>query len=431
MTTWRKVRRITVAGQAEIWLVRDSDSGDEKVMKRLLPTAQLLDPGSELRRFSREVRCQSAMDHRGIMPILGHNFSANPPWYVMPKADRSLDDVIGDHPTGMPLSDAAAIFLDVADAVEYAHQQGVLHRDLKPANILEVDGDWVVADFGLCRDLSSDSTTFTRPNTVIGTVAYMAPEQFDNAHEIGPAADVHALGRVLYHMLTGRVPFPYAPLEHVPAEFQYVISKTMVEDPADRYATVAEFAREVEMIAGRSETLAPPAERGQRLLASAMAGHREAASELLALILANDTDEVFYNQIVAKLPCPMLATLQSLNAAAFAEMVRTYDKFSDGGHPFNHVDVIVDFFANVFSTATDPRLRELALKRVMIVGAYHNRFYAGGVFARLIGSLSTPNDILMATNVMRADPHDARWYREYFKNYSLPPSIRDLLEGPA
>ena len=115
MTTWRKVRRITVAGQAEIWLVRDSDSGDEKVMKRLLPTAQLLDPGSELRRFSREVRCQSAMDHRGIMPILGHNFSANPPWYVMPKADRSLDDVIGDHPTGMPLSDAAAIILDDAD----------------------------------------------------------------------------------------------------------------------------------------------------------------------------------------------------------------------------------------------------------------------------------------------------------------------------
>jgi serine/threonine protein kinase len=431
VTTWRRIRRITVAGQAEIWLARDADSGDEAVMKKLLPTAQLHDPDAELRRFAREVRCQSAMDNPGIMPILGHNFSDNPPWYVMPQADRSLEDVIGDHPSGMPISDAAAIVLDVADAVEYAHQQGVLHRDLKPANILEVDGKWVVADFGLCRDLSSDSTTFTRSNTVVGTVAYMAPEQFDNAHAVGPAADVHALGRVLYHMLTGRVPFPYAPLEHVPAEFQYVIAKAMAEDPADRYATVAEFAREVEMIAGRSDSLTPPAERGQRLLASAMAGDRKATGDLLALILANAMDEVFYNQIVAKLPPPMLASLQSLNPSAFAEMVRTYDKFSEGGHPFNHVDVIADFFANVFSTATDPRLRELALRRIMVVGASHNRFYAGEVFARLIGSLSNPNDILMATNVMRADPEDARWYREYLKSYSLPPSIRDFLDGAA
>lgn len=431
MTTWRKIKRITVAGQAEIWLARATESGDEAVMKKLLPTAQLLDPDAELRRFAREVRCQSAMDHPGIMPILGHTFSATPPWYVMPRADRSLEDVIADHPLGVPVNAAAAIFLDVAEAVDYAHQQGVLHRDLKPGNILEVDAAWVVADFGLCRDLASDSTTFTRSNTVVGTVAYMAPEQFDDAHEVGPSADVHALGKVLYHMLTGRVPFPYAPLEHVPAEYQYVISKALAEKPADRYATVAEFAREVEMIAGRSDTLAPPAERGQKLLAKAMAGDADAARDLLALILKNGTDEVFYNQIVAKLPPPMLASLQARNAAAFAEMVRTYDKFSEGGHPFNHVDVIVDFFANVFSTATNPRLRELALKRIMVVGAYHNRFYAGEVFARLIGGLTQPNDILMAANVMRAAPDDARWHREYFNNYSLPPSIRDLLDGAA
>jgi serine/threonine protein kinase len=431
VTTWRKVSRITVAGQAEIWLVRDANSGEEAVMKILLPTAQLLDPDAELRRFEREVRCQSAMDHTGIMPILGYNFSANPPWYVMPQAERSLEDLISQHLSGLPVNEAAGIFLDVAEAVEYAHQQGVLHRDLKPANILEVDGEWVVADFGLCRDLASDSTTFTRSNTVVGTVAYMAPEQFDNAHEVGPSADVHALGKVLYHMLTGHVPFPYVPLEHVPAEFQYVVSKALAENPEDRYATVAEFAREVEMIAGKSDTLAPPAERGQRLLATAMAGDANAAGDLLALILANDTDEVFYNQIVAKLPPPMLASLQARNPAAFAEMVRTYDNFSEGGHPFNHVDVVVDFFANVFATAADPRLRELALKRIMIVGASHNRFYAGEVFSRLIGSLTNPNDILMATNVMRSEPEDARWYREYLKGYSLPPSIRDFLDGAA
>jgi serine/threonine protein kinase len=328
----------------------------------------------------------------------------------------------------MPVEDAAAIFLEVADAVEYAHQQGVFHRDVKPANILEVDSRWTVADFGMCRDLASDSTTFTRSNSVVGTVAYMAPEQFDNAHEIGPPADVHALGRVLYHMLTGRAPFPYQPLDVVPAQFRYVISKAMAEAPADRYATVAEFAREVEMIAGRSETLAPPAELGQRLLTEAMAGDGDATSDLLDLILANATDEVFYNRIVAKLPVPVLAAFQSLNAAAFAEMVRTFDRFSEGGHPFNHVDVIADFFANVFSASNDPQLRELALRRIMIAGADHNRFYLGEVFARLVGSLKEPTDILMVTNVMRANSYHSRWYRQYLNGYSLPPSIREFLD---
>lgn len=67
----------------------------------------------------------------------------------------------------------------------------------------------------------------------------------------------------------------------------------------------------------------------------------------------------------------------------------------------------------------------------MIVGASHNRYCAGEIFARLIGSVSNPDDILMATNIMRAAPDDARWYSEYLKSYSLPPSIRDFLDGAA
>jgi eukaryotic-like serine/threonine-protein kinase len=82
----------------------------------------------------------------------------------------------------------------VSDAAAYAHEDGVYHRDLKPENILRLRDRLVVGDFGLCRDAMKDSTTFTPVNAVVGTIPYMAPAQYDNAHTIGPQADVFSLG---------------------------------------------------------------------------------------------------------------------------------------------------------------------------------------------------------------------------------------------
>jgi serine/threonine protein kinase len=119
----------------------------------------------------------------------------------MPEAEMTLEDFIKRKPSGVDPTDAAEIVLTVIDAIEYAHEQGVYHRDLKPANILLLDGRWVVGDFGMCRDLTSDSTTITRSNTVVGTVAYIAPEQYDDGHVIDASADVYALGKVFIHLL--------------------------------------------------------------------------------------------------------------------------------------------------------------------------------------------------------------------------------------
>jgi serine/threonine protein kinase len=141
----------------------------------------------------------------------------------------------------MPGGLACKLLLAVADGVDYAHRDGVCHRDLKPENILLLNDRCVVSDFGLCRDLSKDSTTFTQSNTVFGTPYYMASEQYDNAHEIGPQADVFALGRILYHMLTGRLPYRYQHLDLVPRGFDYVVEVSTVEEPRDRYRSVAEF----------------------------------------------------------------------------------------------------------------------------------------------------------------------------------------------
>jgi len=143
---YRRTSKWTTAGQAEIWLARDQESGEEVVMKRLLPDRQLSDPAAELRRFHREVRSQGALEHPGIMPIISWNFSADPPWYTMPRAQRNLGDYIDGNPHGLPEQEVIDIMLQVAEAVSHAHQEGIYHRDIKPGNILKLKGRWVVAD---------------------------------------------------------------------------------------------------------------------------------------------------------------------------------------------------------------------------------------------------------------------------------------------
>lgn len=430
MAKWKRIEKITSAGQAEIFLVENSVTGERAVMKKLHAAPQLEDPSAELRRFQREVRSQRLMNHPGIMSILGSNFVASPPWYVMPAAELSLQEHVDAHPDGLDQDEAVEIILTVMDAVSFAHGQGIYHRDLKPANILRLDGDWVVADFGLCRDLNSDSTTFTQSNRVVGTIAYMAPEQYDDGHRIDETADVFALGRILFHLLTGRVPFPYMRIGAAPAEFRFLLTKAIAEEPGDRYASVDEFRRQIDLIVGASDDLTPAVERAKTLLTKTLRSDAAATQALLELILSSAHDEEFNTKFVAELPEPVLASLQAASEVAFGQMVRTFDEFSEGGHPFSYVDVVADFFARVFKIARDEAIRRIALNRIMIVGEAHNRFYVGEVFARIVNGLKDPHEILLAVDVMQAGPQTARWYSGYLKSSkgSLAPAILAVLD---
>lgn len=241
---WVPKEKLASGGQAEIWLAEDFHLGTKVAMKRLYPSRLDADRAAELRRFAREVRTQHVLSerHGGIMPIIDGDFDSDPPFYIMPLASETLRDVITRHPSGLSTGMTAAILEVVCDAVMYAHSRNVYHRDLKPENILKLRVGWVVGDFGLCRDVAAGSTTFTQTNAGFGTFAYMAPEQYDNAHVVGPQADVFALGRILYHMLTGKSPAPYQHLDRLPAEYRDFVAIATAESPEDRYPSVREFS---------------------------------------------------------------------------------------------------------------------------------------------------------------------------------------------
>src|SRR5262249_39307911 len=159
--------------------------------------------------------------------------------------------------------EAAAWVAGAADALQYAHDRGVVHRDIKPSNlILDGGGRLHITDFGLAKR-DAGEVTMTFDGHVLGTPAYMAPEQIEGAHRVDGRADVYALGVVLYRLLTGEVPFrgttrmlldqvrhdePRAPRrlnDRIPRDLETITLKAMAKEPPRRYATARELAADL------------------------------------------------------------------------------------------------------------------------------------------------------------------------------------------
>ena len=165
---------------------------------------------AEVARFRSEAAAAARLEHPNIVPVYEVGDCDGQPYFVMKYIEgTTLARRLADGP--MTASDTAALLLTVSQAVQFAHERGVLHRDLKPSNILiDNQGRPHVSDFGLAKQVTATSD-LTRSGAVLGTPSYMAPEQAaGNRGQLGPASDVYSLGTILYQMLTGRPPFQAA-----------------------------------------------------------------------------------------------------------------------------------------------------------------------------------------------------------------------------
>lgn len=206
-------------------------------------------------RFAREVRIMRRLDHPNLpRTIDGGVDSAGLPYLAMEYLDgRSLRDLASEYPQ-VPVSWVAALGAQIADGLSVAHRAGVIHRDLKPSNVMLLRGGAVkVLDFGMGRVVDDvDGTKLTSTGVTVGTARYMAPEQF-LAAAVGPAADLYALGCVLFELLIGVPPFhsesahelgqkhieEEPPLvrmlrKEVPADLAWLVEGLLAKDPTDR-----------------------------------------------------------------------------------------------------------------------------------------------------------------------------------------------------
>ncbi len=215
-----------------------------------------------VQRFEHEARTSAKLDHPNIIPIYTVESDGDLHYFVMKfVAGRALDEILEAGP--MPVDATQRILWEAACSLGHAHTRGIVHRDIKPANIMIDDaGRTMLADFGISKALQSASQ-FTATGQVIGTPHYMSPEQA-KGHDVDGRSDQYSLAVVGYRMLAGRLPFDddsvhtiiYKHIFEPPPDLQglrgdapgylvHALHKALAKDPADRYATMEEFATAV------------------------------------------------------------------------------------------------------------------------------------------------------------------------------------------
>ncbi len=217
------VRELGQGGMGAVFLGRDVKLGREVAIKVLPPTTQAY-LGSE--RFQREVQLAAKLSHPHIVPLFEADEVDGFLYYVMGFVEgESLAERLARQ-GALALGEAIRITAEVGDALQYAHERGIIHRDVKPANILLSGGHALVTDFGIAKSIaeSEEGQTLTGTGSTVGTAAYMSPEQASGERRIDARSDVYALAAVLYEMLTGEPPFtgPNA---------QAVVARILVDTP--------------------------------------------------------------------------------------------------------------------------------------------------------------------------------------------------------
>jgi serine/threonine protein kinase len=158
-----------------------------------------------LERFQREARLIARLEHPHILPVYDFDGRHRPPYIVMRYVSGgTLREVIQRARLALP--DLTRLLEQIAAALDYAHRQGIIHRDVKPSNIIfDADGNAFLSDFGVAR--FTTEATLTASGVAVGTPTYMSPEQVEGRSDVGPAADIYALGLVAFELLTGQPPF--------------------------------------------------------------------------------------------------------------------------------------------------------------------------------------------------------------------------------
>ena len=252
-------RELGEGGMATVFLADDLKHERKVALKVLKPELAAV-VGAE--RFLAEIKTTANLQHPHILPLFDSGEADTFLYYVMPYVQgESLQERL-DYEKQLPVDEAVRITIDLAEALDYAHRQGVIHRDMKPANVLIVEGRPVIADFGIALAIgAAGGGRLTETGLSVGTPHYMSPEQATGDQAVGPRSDTYALACVLYEMLVGEPPHtgstvqaiigkiiaavPESVITHrrtVPKNVDDAIARALEKVPADRFTGAHDFA---------------------------------------------------------------------------------------------------------------------------------------------------------------------------------------------
>ena len=255
------IRELGQGGMAIVYLAYDPNIKRQVAIK-VLPKQFTFEPQFRAR-FQHEVEVVAKLENAAIVPVYDSGEHEDQPYIVMRyMPGGTLADRLGNGP--IALTEIEPLFQRIGSALDYAHRSGVVHRDIKPGNILfDSQGEAFLSDFGIAK-LAETSVAFTGTGNMVGTPAYMSPEQAMGEKNIDGRSDIYSLGVVLFEALSGKLPFVSdtpmgvaiahiqepvpSLLDHnpnLPQSFETIIRKAMEKKPAERYQTASELSQAI------------------------------------------------------------------------------------------------------------------------------------------------------------------------------------------
>ena len=271
---YRLDRELGGGGMSRVFVAEEVALG-RKVVVKVLPPEMGASVGAE--RFRREIQLAASLQHPHIVPLLAAGHSDDLVWYTMPLIEGESLRTRLAREGELPVPEVVRLLRDVADALAYAHQHGVVHRDIKPDNVLITGHHAVVTDFGVSKAIAAATgeAGLTSVGVALGTPAYMAPEQAAAQPHVDHRADVYALGAMAYEMLTGAPPFTgdvqmvlashvtrapepvTARRAAVPTALAALVMRCLEKKAADRWQSAAELHQQLEVMATPSGGTTP------------------------------------------------------------------------------------------------------------------------------------------------------------------------------
>ena len=285
-TAYTLERELGGGGMSRVFVAEEARLRRRVVVKVLAPE---LAAGLSAERFAREIELAASLQQANIVPLMTAGETDGLPYYTMPFVDGLSLRARLERNGALPVGEAVSVLRDVARALAYAHERGVVHRDIKPENILLSGDAAVVTDFGIAKALSASRTqapggTLTQVGTSIGTPAYMAPEQAAGDPDTDHRADLYALGCIAYEMLAGSAPFSGRPthqlfaahLNEVPAPlgatradvprgFAQLVARLLEKDPARRPQSAREVLQALDGVTTGTGPASAPRSSRQRI----------------------------------------------------------------------------------------------------------------------------------------------------------------------
>ena len=378
----RILRQIKRGGYGVVHEVQAAD-GTRLGRKSFDPPASDQDEREKLRkRFAREVRIQSQIHHPNIMPIIESDLEASPPWFMMPLAQRSFEEELGNDRANGTVNVEA--WQDVLAAVEELHRLGYVHRDLKPANVLLVEDKWVLADFGLILPIARDTTILTSSRSAYGSHYYAAPEQARDFRNTPEQADIFALGCILHDAVeqtATRVPFAQIRCAGV---YGPVLEKCTEPEPNRRFPTIAAL-RAALFEVWRTSQFDAPIQRDADLLEAVINNPVSIDKWRNLIVHAENLPPTERNALLRSIGVDLLGHLNGADSALFGRLMDLICEWVAGtGFEWAYCDVVGDRLLEVYAVSPI-RIRCHVVLSALELAVSHNRWHVMNQVGSMLG----------------------------------------------